>query len=564
MVRILRAFAWLRFRFVMNALERSGARDTLERFSGAVEYLGPVIILLLMVPTALAMAGLGVAAGYGLAGGATPAVLAMLVRYILFAIPALVVLGPFLLPAADRTNPVRLLLLPIPRSTLYIAQSSSAFGDMWNIFAIPMITGVVIGLAAGGALLGAAVALIAALLLIVALVGLSSTASSLLHLMVRDRRRGELIALLLIVVLPAISILPGALGARMSKRRGGAKAQVERTVNPTLDAVTRTAVSLHPTELFLNAARGAVRRDRATVGRSLTALAAFAALFHMLGFVAFRKVLDSPGSSGSRRGAPMKEVWTRRIPGLSAGASAVALAQLRLAMRTPRGRSIILSPLIVFVVFGVMMWRGGGDSGQMGPFHFTSGIALATVGAFFSVLSILPIAMNQFAVDRAGLTLALLSPLSDRELLAGKAVGNAMVVAPTVTLCILVSRLVFPGDSTALWLALPLGLMAMYFVVAPIAAMASAAFPKVANLNSIGRGGNPHGLANLMGTLALAAGGGIPFALALTATKWFQRPVLALVFVGVWCALAFVVSRLLFGPAARVFRQRRENLAMLE
>ena len=37
MLRILRAFAWLRWRMLINSLERTGARDMLERFSIAIE-----------------------------------------------------------------------------------------------------------------------------------------------------------------------------------------------------------------------------------------------------------------------------------------------------------------------------------------------------------------------------------------------------------------------------------------------------------------------------------------------------------------------------------------------
>ena len=43
MLRILRAFAWLRWRMLVNSLERTGARDTLERFSLAIEKLGPIM-----------------------------------------------------------------------------------------------------------------------------------------------------------------------------------------------------------------------------------------------------------------------------------------------------------------------------------------------------------------------------------------------------------------------------------------------------------------------------------------------------------------------------------------
>ena len=48
-------------------------------------------------------------------------------------------------------------------------------------------------------------------MLILCLIGLSTLSTLLLHLVVRDRRRGELLALLFIVVLPAIGLLPGLL-----------------------------------------------------------------------------------------------------------------------------------------------------------------------------------------------------------------------------------------------------------------------------------------------------------------------------------------------------------------
>ena len=547
----------------LNAFEKTGGRDRLERVSMALEQIGPVIALLLLVPTALMLAALGAYAGFSLARGETPGLPFAVARYLLLAVPILALVGPFLLPAADRTNPVRLLLLPIPRSTLYVAQSSSAFGDPWNVLAMPLIFGMCGGLFAGGAVAAGVMAFGAALLLVLVLVGLSSLAASLLHLIVRDRRRGELIALLLIVVLPAISFVPAMLTGSARRHRAQAPAARERRVNPVAERMRTTALALAPTEMFLGTARASARGSASVAVRSTLGLGALALLLNALGFVAFRKVLESPGSSGGKRGAPMRELWTRRVPGLSGPASAVALAQLRLALRTPRGRSILISPLVVFLLFGAMMLRNAG-SADLGPFHFSSGIGLATMCSFFSILSVLPISMNQFAIDRAGLTLALLSPLRDEELLAGKAVGNALIIGPPALLCIVVAGAVFPGDPLTLWFALLLGLAAMYAVAAPIAAIASAMFPRVANLNSIGRGGNPHGLANFIGMLTLLIGGGIPLALSLAATKLLERPGLAPVFVGAWLLVALVISRLLFLPASRVFRSRRENLAMLE
>src|SRR6185312_2848622 len=126
-LRILRAFAWLRWRMLINSLEKTGARDTVERFSIAIEKLGPIMAAVLMVPSGLILAAAATASGLALARGDQHSLFFAAARYLLFAVPIVSIFGPLLLPAADRTNPVRLLLLPIPRHTLYAAQTSSAF-----------------------------------------------------------------------------------------------------------------------------------------------------------------------------------------------------------------------------------------------------------------------------------------------------------------------------------------------------------------------------------------------------------------------------------------------------
>ena len=69
MTRIFRAFLWLRWRVFVNSLERTSARDTLERFSLATEKLGPLIALTLLIPSSLGLAAIGLVAGYGTATG---------------------------------------------------------------------------------------------------------------------------------------------------------------------------------------------------------------------------------------------------------------------------------------------------------------------------------------------------------------------------------------------------------------------------------------------------------------------------------------------------------------
>jgi hypothetical protein len=240
----------------------------------------------------------------------------------------------------------------------------------------------------------------------------------------------------------------------------------------------------------------------------------------------------------------------------------VALAQVRLALRTPRGRATLFSPLLMLVFFGVLVLKSGNMS--FGPFgEFDGGLGLATFASSVALLSILPIAMNQFAVDGAGMTMALLSPLTTRQLLSGKAVGNGLIAVPTALLCVALAGGVFGGDSLAMWLALPLGLFATYTLASPAAAVFSAMLPRVVDMNSIGRGSNAHGLSGLLGLLAFAASAVPCIALALGAPRLLGWPFAGPALLLVWCAVAFVLARVLLGFAARVFDRRRENLAML-
>jgi hypothetical protein len=425
-----------------------------------------------------------------------------------------------------------------------------------------VIVGLPLGLAAGGAWLAAAVAAAAGVLFLAALIGLSSVSTLALHLIVRDRRRGELVALLFIVLIPLVSMVPGMLESQRARdERAGRPSASDSIVPPWLSRTAARAYSLVPSELFTTATRGAVRRAP-VAGAAVVALAVSATVLHALGLLAFGRLLDAPSSSGRRRAGTRTAAWGLALPGLSPGASAVAVAQVRLALRTPRGRSILLSPLIVFVMFAVMVRRSGSGM-DLGFLELQGGLSLASFGSFVSLFSILPLAMNQFAIDGAGLTLALLSPLRDRELLLGKAVGNGAVAGAPAMLCLLVAFLVFPSGPLALWLTIPLALVATYLLAAPAAAALSALFPRAVDMNSIGRGSNAHGAAGLLGMVAFVVAGAPCLLLTLCATRWLGRPGLAPLLMLVWCAAAAGISRLLFIAVEALFASRRENLAFV-
>ena len=564
MLNILRAFAWMRWRVLVNSLERTGARDTLERLSIAVEQIGPLLAAALFIPSAFGLAALSGYAGYAL--GSAPdriPVMFEVLRFLLLAAVALSIVGPIMLPASERTNAVRLLLLPIPRSVLYIAQAASALTDPWNLLVVPMVLAFPVGLALSGALASSLVAIVAGALLLVVLLGLSSVVTLVLHLAMRDRRRGEWLVLAFIVVLPLAAMLPSLIQLEGRRERSQRQSEPRAEMMPWwVHEAGGRAFALVPSELFRRSVSQSVRGRSVSAIPSLFALAATAFVLHGLGLVASGRMLDSPASSGPRRASRSGSGLGLALPGISSGASAVAINQLRLASRTSRGRSTLVSPLLVFGVFTLLMRRGGGAM-DIGIIGLQSGLGLATFGSAVCLLAILPFAMNQFAIDRAGLTLQFLSPLSDLDMLVGKAVGNGLIASLPSLLCVLLALLMFPGGSLALWLSVPLGFLATYILATPAAAVLSTLFPRAVDLNSIGSRSNAHGLAGLLGLLAFLAAGAPPALVVIVTTRVLDRPALAPMTLLIWCVLALVTCRLLLSAVSRLFNARRENLALV-
>jgi hypothetical protein len=556
---VIGAFLWMRWRVLMNSLERTGARDRLERFSVAIEQLGPIMAAVLMVPSAIALAGAAAYGGWALAQGNAHPLPFEALRFLLLAATLLTIIGPILLPANERTSAVRLLLLPISRLNLYVAETATALTDPWLALVIPVVVTVPLGMMVGGAVAPAAFALAAGTLFLAVLLGITSVATSVLHLILRDRRRGELLALLFILVIPFFSMIPALLqSGRVPIEPGEA-----RSGDPAWFATFEHQVLPRaPSEVYARAARRVAANDAHGGVRSIAGLAAAAGVLHLIGLFLFGRILDSPGATGGRRRSSTAVARAWRIPVVAPAASAVALAQIRLVLRTPRGRSILLSPLIVFLMFGAMMWRGGAAE-ELGFFAPRSGLALAVFGSFISLLTILPIAMNQFAIDRAGLTLEFLTPIDDRDLLRGKAIANAVTAAVPALLCVVGAAVIFGGGSLSLWLTVLLGLAATFILVAPVAAALSALFPRAVDLNSIGRGSNAHTVATLLGMVAYGAAAGVAVVLVILTHRILERPLLAPVLMLIWCGICFVLARVLFVPARRLLASRRENLAQV-
>ena len=155
----------------------------------------------------------------------------------------------------------------------------------------------------------------------------------------------------------------------------------------------------------------------------------------------------------------------------------------------------------------------------------------------------------------------MLSPVSLRELLAGKAVGNALIALGPALFCFVVPGLIFPGGAPALWVTLPLSVASTYVLFAPAAAAWSAIFPKQVDLNSIGNSGNAHQVAGLLGMLSLALSAAPSILLTLFASAYLHRVNVAPVLVLTWLATAIALSHVIFVPVRKLVASRCETIA---
>ena len=119
MIRFLRAFAWLRWRLLLNSVRGSRRRDTFEQLSRLLALVVPAIIVAMSMGSIISVSVGGLLGGIDLARGrfVAPDVIIGVARAILFGATALVIVMPISSAAQTTTTKYsRLLLLPIPTS----------------------------------------------------------------------------------------------------------------------------------------------------------------------------------------------------------------------------------------------------------------------------------------------------------------------------------------------------------------------------------------------------------------------------------------------------------------
>jgi hypothetical protein len=569
MIATLRTFAWFRWRLLANSL-RGDRRDTIEHLSRIASLIVPG----LLVATSTGSVGLAVLGGW-VAGWRSVTDLSAsvwnltIIRGLLLVVTVLVGLAPVIIGAhGGAGRHTRLMLLPVPRRALHLVEVVTTLLDPWVIFVLPGLMSYALGLTIGAFTrpepwvrhwaLDGATALAAGVLIALVFASLASLLTFLVAWIVRDRRRGELFVIVFVVALGCAAVVPAFLSQDLGRDLAGGS---RRRALPSAMAWTPSDwpawTTVLPSELYAEAV--VLGYDVPEQGRiaPLTMLALEGGVLFVLSAIvhgAVGQVAD--GGRGSRNRA-MTGVVAVRLPGMWPGTSAVALAAVRTALRSVRGRLVVFLPgplaaMLAMFIGGLrlpegLMWI----LAARGHLAFGSGLLLGLYSAQ-------AFTFNQFASDRAGLTLEFLAPIRDVDLVRGKAVGCAALVFAGGAISFVCAWLVAPGGPPWPWIATLAGAAATFLVTSPLAAWLSIVLPIASDLSKMGTAGNPHSLAMVAGSTAI----GVAATPAVAILSLFA-PETACFAMVIWLAMAFGVSVLGLNLVARAIGPRRENLALV-
>lgn len=531
--RLLAAFVWLHWREQANALQ-ARRRGIGVKVGAWVQVIARALLALLLLGMTVAFtAGLAFA-GAALARGGDPMDVAVLsLRIGLGLVTALTLVLAALRAGFSGTSSLeRLLLLPLPRRILHRLAALVFVADPWLLALLPGLL-VLAAMLAGRGPAAVALALAAGLLLVLALGSAASATAQAVRLLLRNRRRAEAVIAVALLVLMLVSMAPGmfvasretasppagqgeeAGGAREAERPGSPEngEQSEPTAAgserpPDAGELVRSfpwLLQAVPSEAYARVVTRAVEGEPLAALPSLAALAMFAGAAWILSRQAWERLVGSPASAG-RRGRARLPSW-RGEGAADAGSGAVAArpasravagAFVRISLRTVQGKIVLIAPAVAALALSVM-----GEAAE-GPFAgWTQGPALLVAAAFMALSANQNVLFNLFGIDRSGLTLELLSPMSARQLLLGRALGGAVLMALALAPALAAAALVGGLTSPAGVAATLLGLVAAYALFFPFAAWLSLLFPKAADLGKLGREGKPHPAAALLGFVGL-------------------------------------------------------------
>ena len=561
-LHVARTLVWLQWRMLVNRLTKATHRDELEQVSRWGEVALRVVMAALLLPAAALLALAAVAGGWLAGSGASNAPTVALAAGFAVALPLVwMLLRPLsMLGAGGVERGVLLRLLPIPPRLLRNAEVVRAMADPVFVVFAPALLLLPAGAAAAGRPLLALATLAAGIAFLALTALLGSVVTLAVQLLLRGRRRAELVTLVFLAVISTLGILPQIFlphDVRHPARRPVASPAPAESPAPSAEDVVGLLRALPPAAyaaVVLDAAGGRWGRT----GLDLATLTGGAAALYLLAIPLWSRLVSVPEGGAGRREKTGRE-WRLRLPLVDPPTAAVAAAELRALLRTVRGKMALFYPALMTTMLAVLFARGGGDM----PNQLIGPMTLGAIAVLGTVAGSGVFSCNLFAVQGSGLVLELLLPLRDRRLAAGKLLAVAGMVAAGLVLALVPPAVLSPGTSPATWLAMWLAGLAAYAGAAPVAVALSALFVKPVELSRIGRAGQPNPLASLLYLLAVAIAAAPAVALIVAAERWLGSPWAAPPLVAVYAAVAIALARALLPLAERLVIARRENLALV-
>jgi hypothetical protein len=512
----LRAFLWLRWRIRLNQLKKGGFANVI-----ALAIIAPFVLLL----------SLGLCAGAFVIGllvmpRAEPVVF-------LYVFAGIVLLFLFvwaitLLTELQRSDVFTLdkfLHLPVSLKGVFLINYLSSLASVNLVLFVPAMMGLAVGAALGkSAWLWILVPLIAALVFMVTSVTYQFQ-GWLASLMVNPRRRKTVIVLVtmafvLVCQLPQLinvirpwdyhraeaearnretaKLQKELADGRISKEdyalrnlalhnETKRKANDDESAEEAATIVWWMSLALPPGWLALGAMAAAQGNPLPGLGAMLgLGLIGTASLWRS--YRTTLRLYTGQFTSGKRKARPAAEVATtastsvglveRELPWFKEQVSAIALAGFRALVRAPEAKMLFLTPLILAVVFGSMLYVNARDMPE--PFR----PLVAFGGLSMTLLGMIQVLGNQFGFDRNGFRVFVLCAVHRRDILLGKNLALAPI-AVLLGLVILVGvEIVVPMRWDHLLAALP-QMVSMYLLFCIVANLMSILAPTAIAANSL-------------------------------------------------------------------------------
>jgi len=549
--RFLRVYAWFRWRSLSGSFRFGRDRGGLGHVAGIAEVLLRALAAMVVVGFAIGLGMLAFLAGGRLSSVADDGVIALMRL-----MGAGLVFVGVAIPGGRATEEsggarTRMRLLPIGSRQLHAAEVLSGLVEPWMVVSAPAILLFTVGPARHHGLLTGAIAFVSGLLLIASVLLLGMIASRTVQAVLRDRRRIETAAIILMLLVVTLSLLPSLAPDELQLR------DWSRDGSAVIAMVVDWVGPLLPSEHWSAALAAANSGRPAAAGRPLAIQLAFVLTAYWLSFRLWRRVMETPEAAGPGQSGGRSTSFARP-PGVPATVAAVAHAQVRVYLRTVRGKlAVAISPIWMAAV--ALLLRDRVMARLPDDARTTAAVVLALAGASLAIMGLLPLIANQFVVDRGGLSRQFLSPLSDRAIVAGKALGGAFLALISVTSLIVAIALVIPAPVMA-WLGAVVGAMAGYVLQAPIVAFLSVVLAKPADLTNLGTRGNAHVVASLLGGAVAGLSVAPSMLLALVTLMAAGRPSLFLSASLGWLLVTVLASRHLLMAVAAMVTGRREAL----